>query len=187
VALRLRELERPDLAAVNRWRNDPEVIRFLGANFIFISPEIDQRWYDSYLTARDRTVRLAMEDSESNRVIGCVYLTDIHRVNRSAEFAILIGEKEYWGRGHGTEASRRVLAHAFDDLNLHRIYLSVLADNLRAIRLYEKLGFRQEGRQREAIYKEGAYRDVVLMAVLEQEYRRAVDETGIQRNQGPIL
>ena len=169
--VKLRELERSDLPVVNGWRNDPEIVDLLGANFLFIAQEIDNRWYDAYLAARDRNVRLAIVEPEQGRIIGCVYLTDIHRINRCAEFAILIGDKTYWSKGCGFEATRLILAHAFDDLNLNRIYLTVLAENTRAIRLYEKVGFRREGLQREAVFKQGRYRDVVLMAITAPEYR----------------
>jgi RimJ/RimL family protein N-acetyltransferase len=148
------------------------VIRHLGANFHFIGPEIDARWYDTYLAGRDRSVRLAIVDAEHDRIIGCVYLTDVHRLNRSAEFSVLIGEPHCWSRGHGTKATRTMLAHAFDDLNLHRVYLTVLAENTRAVRLYERVGFTEEGRLREAVFKEGRYHDVLAMAILELEYRR---------------
>jgi len=148
------------------------VIRHLGANFHFIGPEVDARWYDAYLAGRDQAVRLAIVDAACNRIIGCTYLTDVHRINRSAEFSILIGEPEYWSRGYGTEAARVMLAHAFDDLNLRRVYLTVLAENARAVRLYERVGFTREGWLREAVFKEGRYRDVLAMAILEPEYRR---------------
>jgi diamine N-acetyltransferase len=175
VQARFRELERGDLAALNRWRNDPEVIRHLGANFHSISPEVDARWYDAYLAGRDRAIRLAIVDTMCDRVIGSVHLTDVHRVNRSAEFSIVIGEPDYWSKGYGTEAARVMLAHAFDDLNLHRVYLTVLAENTRAVRLYERVGFAHEGRLREAVFKNGRYRDVLTMAILEPDYRRRND------------
>jgi diamine N-acetyltransferase len=169
--VKLRELERADLPVINSWRNDAEVVEHLGANFLFIAPEIDARWYDGYLAARDRAVRLAILDPELDRIVGCVYLIDINRINRSAEFSIMIGDKAYWSKGYGTAATKAMLAHAFNDLNLHRIHLSVLAENLRAIRLYEKVAFRVEGRQRDAVFKKGKYWDVIQMAVLEAEYR----------------
>jgi RimJ/RimL family protein N-acetyltransferase len=165
-------LERHDLAALNRWRNDTEVIRHLVTNFHFIGPEVDARWYDAYLAGRDRAVRLAIVDTEYDRIVGCAYLTDVHRLNRSAEFSVFIGESDYWSRGYGTEAARTMLAHAFDDLNLHRVYLSVLTENARAVRLYERVGFAHEGRLREAVFKDGRYCDVLRMAILEPDYRR---------------
>jgi diamine N-acetyltransferase len=172
MALHVREIERGDLPVINRWRNDAEVVAYLGANFFFIASEIDGRWYDRYLAERDKAVRLAMMDGPDGALIGCVNLTNIHRVNRSAELSIVIGEKSYWGKGYGAAATDAILKHGFFDLNLHRIYLDVLATNDRAIRTYVKCGFREEGRHREAVYKNGRFIDVISMALLEEEFRR---------------
>ena len=168
--VRLREIERADLPVINRWRNDPEVVACLGANYAFVGREVDERWFEAYLSSRDRAVRLAITLEGADAPIGCVYLLDIHRINRSAEFAIMIGEKAHWSNGYGTHATKAALAHAFDDLNLNRVYLTVLADNPRAIRVYAKAGFRVEGRQREAVYKKCRYCDVISMAIIRTQY-----------------
>ena len=99
MSIRLRELRRDDIPLVNQWRNDPRVIEFLGANFLFIGPEIDDRWFDAYVAARDRAVRLTIETD--GRPIGCVNLTNIHPINRSAEFSIMIGDPDCWSKGFG--------------------------------------------------------------------------------------
>jgi RimJ/RimL family protein N-acetyltransferase len=169
--IRLRELERADLPALNQWRNDPELLDMLGNNFLFIAGAVDEKWYDSYLASRDHNVRLAIVVETSGQYVGNVNLTGIHAVNRSAEFSILIGEKALWGKGVGQEATRLMLAHAFGDRNLHRVYLHVLAGNERALRLYERVGFRREGTLREAVFKNGAYQDLVTMSVLRHEHR----------------
>jgi RimJ/RimL family protein N-acetyltransferase len=169
--IKLRELERADLADLNRWRNDADLLELLGNNFLFIAGAVDEKWYESYLAARDRNVRLAITLSDTRQYVGNVNLTGIHAVNRSAEFSILIGEKTAWGRGVGSEAANLMLRHAFGDLNLNRIYLTVLASNQRALRLYERLGFRTEGTQRQAVFKNGAFHDLVMMSLLRHEYR----------------
>ncbi len=171
--IRLRELERGDLPALNRWRNDPELLDLLGNNFLFIAGAVDERWYESYLASREHNVRLAITLEPGGQYVGNVNLTAIHPVNRSAELSILIGDKTAWGKGVGGEATRLMLAHAFSDRNLHRVYLSVLSSNERARRLYERVGFRAEGTQREAVFKNGAYHDLVTMAVLGHEHRPA--------------
>jgi len=171
--IRLRELERGDLPALNRWRNDPELLDLLGNNFLFIAGAVDEKWYESYLAVREHNVRLAITVEPGGEYVGNVNLTGIHPVNRSAEFSILIGDKTVWGKGVGREATRFMLAHAFPDRNLHRVYLSVLASNERALRLYARVGFRTEGTQRQAVFKNGTYHDLVTMAVLRHEHRPA--------------
>ncbi|WP_369147895.1 GNAT family N-acetyltransferase [Burkholderia pseudomallei] len=162
----LRELERTDLATLNGWRANRELVDLLGSPFRYINREVDERWFDAYLANRQRHVRLAICDMATREVIGVVYLLDIDWVNRDAEFAIQIGNPASRGRGIGTKATRLALDHAFDDLNLHRIHLTVLATNTAAISLYEKTGFRAEGLFRQAVFKEGRYVDMIAMAIL---------------------
>jgi ribosomal protein S18 acetylase RimI-like enzyme len=78
---------------------------------------------------------------------------------------------ELWGRGYGTEATRMMLAHAFQNLGIHRVSLAVFAFNERAIRSYRKVGFTVEGRAREAIFRDGRFWDEISMSILEPEWR----------------
>jgi RimJ/RimL family protein N-acetyltransferase len=167
--MRLRELIREDLATLNGWRNDREVVDHLGANFAFVGPEVDNAWFDAYLSSRDRNIRLALLGDE-DQLVGCVYLLGISWVHRSAEFAIMIGRKDHWNRGLGGRATRAMLDHAFRDLQLHRVWLHVNRDNERARHVYERVGFRHEGTLRGAAFKNGQYVDVDVMAILDTEY-----------------
>ena len=90
--------------------------------------------------------------------------------NRKAVQGIFIGEKEYWGRGYGSDAIRALLGFAFREMNLHRVYLSVYDYNERAIRCYEKCGFRHEGRLRKARFSDGRYHDELMMGILREEF-----------------
>jgi RimJ/RimL family protein N-acetyltransferase len=85
-------------------------------------------------------------------------------------FHITIGERDAWGRGLGTEATQLMLQHAFERLGLHRVGLAVFSYNTRAIRAYEKAGFRVEGRLREAIQRQGEFFDEVQMGILAGEW-----------------
>ena len=81
----------------------------------------------------------------------------------------MIGEKSYWGRGIGRKVTTFCVKHGFSTLNLNRIQLTVLADNRRAIELYRSVGFVDEGVMRQAQYKDGVYKDVMLMSILQQD------------------
>ncbi|HWA74821.1 MAG TPA: GNAT family protein [Polyangiaceae bacterium] len=166
--MRLRELRREDLTALNQWRNDRDVANGLGNHFAFIGPEVDAQWFAGYLSSRDRNVRLAILDDD-DELAGCAYLLGISWVHRSAEFAIMIGRKQRWGSGLGGRATQATLDHAFFDLQLHRVWLHVNRDNERARRMYERAGFRHEGTLRSAVYKNGRYVDVDVMAILAGE------------------
>jgi RimJ/RimL family protein N-acetyltransferase len=83
-----------------------------------------------------------------------------------------IGEREYWGKGYGKDAMRIMLRYAFMELNLHRVSLNVYEYNPRAIRSYEKAGFTVEGRQRQALNRDGRRWDMIYMGSLREEWKR---------------
>lgn len=162
----LREISKADLPVINKWRNDKEVIDLLGNNFFYIAYEVDENWYNDYLQNRSKAIRLAIVDNELNITIGTVQLTNIHPINKSAEFSIMIGDKNYWSKGAGYFATNAMLEHGFKNLNLHRIYLTVLANNNRATQLYKKAGFQYEGTLHDAIFKNGEYLNLICMAII---------------------
>jgi RimJ/RimL family protein N-acetyltransferase len=166
----LRELARDDIPFVNRWRQDRDLVDGLGAPARYITEEVDHAWFDEYLRRRGIDVRCAILLESERDPIGLVSLTGIDPVHRRAEFHLLIGRRDLHGRGHGTDATMQMLRHAFRDLNLHRVFLSVLSSNAAAIRTYEKAGFTREGTAREAAYKRGRYEDLALFALLGQEF-----------------
>jgi RimJ/RimL family protein N-acetyltransferase len=170
--VRLREIERSDLATINGWRANRELAAQLGAPFRHVALTVDEKWYEQYLATRANNVRLAICVGDGAPV-GAVYLLGIDWTIRAAEFAIWIGAAGAQGRGIGEAATRLMLDHAFNDLNLGRIYLTVLRDNERALGLYRKLGFVQEGVLRRAAFKAGRYHDMILMALLREEIHRA--------------
>jgi RimJ/RimL family protein N-acetyltransferase len=160
--IKLREIERKDLRELNVWRNDPYLIDQLGTNFRFISQEVENEWFANYLANRDKSVRLAIE--VLGKYIGNVNLTQIDFRNRSAEFSIMLGNKSFRRKGVGQKASEMILEHGFSDLGLRRIWLTCLEDNKPALALYSKLGFQLEGVMRDAIYKQGSFRNLLIMS-----------------------
>ena len=172
--VRLRAIERQDIPTFVRWFNDPEVRRHL-TMFEPMSHAQEERWFERQLEQGDG-FRFGVDAARDGSWvhIGSIGLHQVDWKNRSAVFGIALGEKDYWNQGYGTEAVRLTLRFAFDELNLHRVELGVFADNPRARRCYEKAGFLPEGTRREAMYRDGQYRDLAMMAVLEDDYRRMV-------------
>jgi diamine N-acetyltransferase len=166
----LKELEPSDLITLNRWRANHEIIDCLSSSYRFISIEVDKKWYENYLINRANNIRLAIFSQCDNKLLGAVYLIGIDWVIRSCELALWIGEIEAQGKGVGEAATKFVLNHAFNDLNLHRVHLTVLANNIRAQNLYKKVGFIEEGCLRKAAFKNGSYIDLIQMSILAEEF-----------------
>jgi diamine N-acetyltransferase len=175
--VRLRALERSDVAQYYEWVNDPEVTAGL-ALFLPISTLDEEKWFESSTQRPQETKPLVIEvrEGEHWRMIGNCSFFDLDWVTRSAEFGIMIGDKTVWNQGYGTEAILLLLRHGFLTLNLNRIGLKVFTENERAIRAYEKAGFVHEGRMRQAVYKHGKYQDVLFMSVLRDEWDARTEE-----------
>ena len=167
---KLRELERADMPEINRWRNDAELISHLGAPYRYINKDVDDNWFTSYMSRRNNTVRCAITKVDDDFILGLVTLSSIDYMNQSAELHLMIGDRDNRGKGIGTFAVMEILNHAFYNMNLRRVELTVLADNFPAQKLYEKCGFVREGLKREAKYKQGKFVDMYMYSVLKSEF-----------------
>jgi len=169
---RLRAVERSDIPAFVRWFNDPEVRQYLSM-YLPLSQAQEERWFERQLEDESGHV-FAIETAEGIH-IGNVGLHGIDWKNRKAFCGIVIGEKAYWNQGYGADALRALLRFGFEELNLHRVFLHVYDFNGRAIRCYEKVGFRYEGRLRQSQFTEGRYVDELIMAMLREEWEAEED------------
>jgi len=167
----LRPLERTDLnERYLSWLNDPEVMRYTETGTFPLTAEDLENYYRSVSGSKNDVI-LAVADKKSKRHIGNVKLGPIHWIHRSATFGILIGEREFWGKGAGLEATRLMVEYGFYRLNLRRIDLGVFAHHEAAVRCYEKAGFKVEGRMREDLFQGGEYKDRLWMGLLRSEYK----------------
>ena len=170
--IRLRAIEREDLPRYVEWLNDPEVTAGLATRFpISLTDEIS--WFENLNNRPIQERGLAVDVKIADAVwqhIGGVSFEHIEWIDRAAEFGICIGDKTFWNQGYGTEATRLMLKHGFETLNLHRIFLRVYENNPRAIRAYEKVGFVKEGIMRDAIYRNGCYINDLHMSMLRSEW-----------------
>jgi RimJ/RimL family protein N-acetyltransferase len=166
-----------NLGAFLRWYSDAEVARLTRYQDGPMRPEEIERFFTARALGPE-SLSLAVHIRETNRLIGTCALSQLDSDNGSALYHITIGEKDAWGQGYGTEATRLMLDHAFGTLNLHRIALSVFSFNERAIRSYMSCGFVIEGRAREAIWREGRWWDEVSMSVLKGDWEALRDEAG---------
>ncbi len=163
----LRPLQREHLPLCVKWFNDQDVTYFLGREGPLTMAE-EERWFNEYRQKVDEEI-YAIEVNGNH--IGNVGLHAIDRANRRASVGIVIGEKEFWSKGYGTDAMRTILLYAFERLRLHKVNLDVLDYNDRAVRVYENCGFIKEGVRRDEIYKRGRFVNLVRMSILESEFR----------------
>jgi RimJ/RimL family protein N-acetyltransferase len=165
--VRLRALEPGDAERAHPWMQDLDVTDGLTRRYPFSLAQ-QRRWMEQHAAPAYGTVQLAIETLEGVHIGGCGFF-DASPENRSAEFGIAIGDKAYWGRGYGGDATGTACRFGFEEMNLHRIQLWVHADNPRAQRVYERLGFVVEGRAREAVYQHGRRVDLVLMSLVRED------------------
>ena len=175
--IRLRAVEREDVQKFHEWVNDPDVTRGLLLS-LPMSMRDEMEWFEG-LAKREITQRplsIEVRKGKAWKLIGNCGVFGIEWEHRSGELGIMIGDKSEWNKGYGAEVMTLLLRHCFETLNLNRAYLRVYEDNVRAVRSYEKAGFVLEGRQRQAVYKNGKYEDVLFMSVLRSEWDKRIKE-----------
>jgi RimJ/RimL family protein N-acetyltransferase len=153
-----------------KWINDFEVTRTLSAGFRPVTLESEEAWYQG-VTKSDREALFTVYERATLRPIGNTGLHDINYFHRTAEFGLLIGEKDCWGQGFGTEVTTLMLDYGFTALALHNIMLIVFSYNERGVRAYTRAGFREIGRRREAMRLAGRAYDEILMDCLATEFQ----------------
>ena len=153
-----------------RWYTDPDVARLTRYQDGPMRPDEIERFFAARVVGPD-SLALAVHLRDADRLVGTCAFSQLDADNGSALYHITIGEKDAWGHGYGTEATRLMLRHAFETLSLHRIALSVFEFNERAIRSYLRCGFIVEGRSREGIWRDGRWWDEITMSILEPEWR----------------
>lgn len=168
----LRPIDRADAPTIQPWINDPDVRRHLLA-YRPMNLQGEEDFIDN-LRKSDDSVPLGIVIRESDRFIGTCGLHKIDLKNRQSAFGIVLGVKDEWDHGHGTEATRLIVGYGFDTLNLHRIWLHVAEDNARAIHCYEKVGFQREGTLRQDHFRAGRYWDTIVMGLLQDEWRGTI-------------
>jgi RimJ/RimL family protein N-acetyltransferase len=167
----------PDnIRAFQRWYSDPDVVRLTRYQDGPMRREEIERFFAARALGAE-SLAMAIHVRDTDRLVGTCALSQLDSDNGSALYHITIGEKDAWGLGFGTEATRLMMGHAFDGLGLHRIALSVFAFNARAIRSYQSVGFVIEGRAREAIWREGRWWDEISMSLLDSDWVAIHPET----------
>ncbi len=154
------------------WLNDKEVCRE-NSHATFPNTKEKTIAYIQKVSDSNTEVVLAIRWKNNNRHIGNIALQRINWINRSAELAIILGDKAYWGKGAGSEAYSLMLAYAFDTLNLNRVSSAQTVRNNGMIKVCINCGMKEEGTLRQVLYKEGEYVDAVIYSILRSEYQKS--------------
>jgi RimJ/RimL family protein N-acetyltransferase len=162
----LRPIERDDLPRYTQWLNDPVVLQYFGPIFPLSLAE-EEQWYSNML--QDASVRNFAIEFEGQHIGGAGF-SQIDGRNACAQVGLFVGLPALWDQGLGYDVLHTLVRFGFEQMNLNRISLSVLAENERAVHLYEKLGFEHEGRWRQAEFRHGRYHDLLWMSVLREEW-----------------
>lgn len=173
----LRPVKRSDISFFLKWFNDPEVTQYL-TMYLPMTEMAEEKWIEelgSITNTRAGSVNkvnfvIEAIRGETNLPIGTCGFHNFNQKDQNAEFGIAIGEKDYWSKGYGTEATKLLIRYGFQQLNLQRISSSVYAFNERSLRLHKKVGFKEEGRLRKDVFKNGQFKDRVIFGILREEW-----------------
>jgi RimJ/RimL family protein N-acetyltransferase len=161
-----------DAGLIAEWSQDSEYMRLLDAEPARPMDLRRARLDMEKKEARENDLSFIIRTLDPDRAIGFVELDGVQRESGNAWVGIGIGNREYWGKGYGTDALRVLLRYAFAELNLHRISLDVFEYNVRALRCYEKAGFTIEGRTRNCLHRDGRRWDLIYMGILRDEWEK---------------
>jgi RimJ/RimL family protein N-acetyltransferase len=182
--IRLREVNIDDFEATWQWASRAEFFRFLPID----QPTRDEEraWLDSIVAQAHeiprRQYHLGIKIVDGSKLIGMVRLAIDSQRHRSASIAYGISP-EHWGHGYATEAAQLIVGFAFDALGLHRVWASHHPDNIASRKVLEKVGLREEGRQRDDRFVGGVWYDSVVCSILEDEWR--LKRGSLMSNSGP--
>jgi RimJ/RimL family protein N-acetyltransferase len=159
--------------AFTRWNRNSEYFRLLDSDPAHLwSSNKFKEWLEKDLTTITQPANLlfSIRTLDGDNLIGFVAFDNINWIDRDSFIAIGIGKPDYWGKGYGSDAMRIMLRYGFNELNLHRVSLTVYAYNLRGIRSYEKCGFKHEGCIRDFVLRDGLRSDMLHMGILRREW-----------------
>ena len=157
-----------DVEIFTKWMNDFYVTDYTGRS----SKTMTLQEEKEYLEKNDNNKStFAIIDIETDKIIGTLGLHDVDHINRTATLGIFIGDRDYWSKGYGTEAIQLLLDFGFNYLNLNNIDLSLMEFNQRALKCYQKCGFKESGRRRKCKFINGKYWDSIHMDILAEEFQ----------------
>ncbi|MDU0439100.1 GNAT family N-acetyltransferase [Staphylococcus haemolyticus] len=163
--INLRALKKSDSNLILNWMKN-EKLRYLIGTVYPITELEHENWFQNRMLEKDN--RMFVIDLDNKKPIGIVGFKNLDWVNRNSELFIYIGDEEYWGKGYGTQALELIIKFAFNNLNLHMLYLEAFSYNKKATKTYECLGFKQDGILRQSKFQDGKYYDKIIMSKINE-------------------
>jgi len=167
----LRALTEKDLPRWYRWFNDPEVTEYVSKGLRPNTQEA-QRSYFRMLSNSEHDVQMGIALRKNGLFIGIIGIHKINWVHRNGDISIVIGDKEYWGKGIAKEAIALLVRHAFTKMNLNKLSAGMMELNKASKRSFESNGFKVEGRRRRHFFYKGKYVDTYTLGLLRKDWRR---------------
>ena len=168
--VRLRAYAKEDIPKAQAYINDSEIKRCLTPGVPFpLTLEEEYKWFEKQTAFQD-TYNFAIEELEEGKYIGGCGINQLDWKNSVATVGIFIGNKDYLSKGYGTDAMNVLIRFVFEQMNINKIKLHVYSFNKRAVRSYEKCGFKLEGTLRQEIFRDGQYHDEYIMGILKEEF-----------------
>lgn len=169
----LKPMTKFDLPHLVKWDSDPEMMKLTGGTEPWTREKAEQ-WFDN-ACSDETSIWFTIVVKDTEQVIGYAGLLRMFHPWRTTDMSVVIGEKNMWGHGYGTDVGRRLLQYTFDERRFHRVAIGVVGFNTRALRFWTGLGFQQEGIQRQGYLCDNQYSDFIMMSILEDEYRQKYD------------
>ena len=157
-----------EIEKFTEWLNDFETTDYIGRSALIITLEGEKKYFEESM---NKNYNFFIVTLDNDKLIGTVGLEKYDAINRTATLGIFIGDKEYRSQGYGTEAIRLILDYGFNYLNLNNIKLDLMSFNERALKCYQKCGFKEYGRRRKCKYINGQYYDLIEMDILAEEFK----------------
>jgi len=168
--IKLRALNSSDIDKTLNWHNQEDIQDFYAGHPFPVNLAMERKWYEKILISNFPTTVFGLEVIDNKELIGITVLKDIGLINRSAEFAIYLGDKKYRGKGLSKEALSLTIKFAFYKIGLNRVFLKVLEENSAAIKLYQSVGFITEGILRQSVFKNNQFKNEIIMSLLKDEF-----------------
>ena len=160
------EVDEKQIELVRNWRNSNKIKKYMYTDH-YISKTEHQKWIGKLKTEDTAKAWLIKHDKKP---VGLVYLSNINRKDKITEWGIYIADDSVRGKGIGAFSLYKLMKYVFDEMNFNKMHTKALDNNPIAIELYEKLGFKKEGKPKEKLFRDGKHIDVISMGILKEEW-----------------